>query len=202
MACQSIGQANPDIAGIGVCVVGIRPIDIYDEADLSIQILAAFVIQSLIAVVVSGYTFVLSVAIQWRWKEADPNPSSLPHPPAPSWSHSFEDKSLAFFGHFPEICQVVWKAILQTIFHPDHVVKSSSNKCLLHSLAWLVGKQPEHARERTEESKIEDEITPTTRRLKFANRILLAGNDSQTFTGELSFDDHDIDDLAYVVLQV
>jgi hypothetical protein len=51
---------------------------------------------------------------------------------------------------------------------------------------WVVGKQPDHKQVRTEKSKIEDERTPTAMRLGFANRILLAGNDAQTFTGEFA----------------
>jgi hypothetical protein len=50
-------------------------------------------------------------------------------------------------------------------------------------LEWFVGKQPEHARKRRDRERIGDEVTATTKRLDFANRILLAGNDSQTFTG-------------------
>jgi hypothetical protein len=52
------------------------------------------------------------------------------------------------------------------------------------ALDWLIGKQPEQPRQRNLESNIDDEVTPTTRRLEFANRILLAGSDSQTFTGK------------------
>jgi hypothetical protein len=61
---------------------------------------------------------------------------------------------------------------------------------VLEKLEWLVGKQPEHVRRRREGERMEDEITPTTKRLNFANRILLAGNDSQTFTGTCHVDVH------------
>jgi hypothetical protein len=44
----------------------------------------------------------------------------------------------------------------------------------LRILAWVLG-------ERLEGKEM---VTPTMKRLEFANRILLAGNDSQTFTGK------------------
>jgi hypothetical protein len=47
---------------------------------------------------------------------------------------------------------------------------------LIRTLALVLGERLEG----------KDMVTPTMKRLKFANRILLAGNDSQTFTGRFA----------------
>ncbi|KAH8768762.1 hypothetical protein BGZ57DRAFT_898373 [Hyaloscypha finlandica] len=149
MACRSIGQANPDIAGTGILV--------------------AFVIQSLIAVIVSGYTWILSYAIQKRWNAADPEPQASLVEEVTQRIRNFSAQRKAWLESFSI-----------SVFYR---VQEQIDAELLAIFAWLIGKQPEHPRQRSSESKIEDEITPTTRRLDCANRILLAGSDSQTFTG-------------------
>jgi hypothetical protein len=55
---------------------------------------------------------------------------------------------------------------------------SDSPHKLARALAWILG-------ERLESEQMEGMVAPTMKRLEFANRILLAGNDSQTFTGKL-----------------
>ena len=72
MNCKSIGQANPDIAGIGVGPALLK-LKLHTLTCKS-QILVAFVVQSLIAVIVSFYAWILSSMIQERWNDADPNP--------------------------------------------------------------------------------------------------------------------------------
>ncbi|KAH8769469.1 hypothetical protein F5882DRAFT_333458 [Hyaloscypha sp. PMI_1271] len=160
MACRSIGQANPDIAGTGILV--------------------AFVIQSLIAVIVSGYTWILSDAIQKRWNAADPEPqTSRIEYEVTQWIRNFSAQRKAWFESF-SLVQKCKEAYHKSVFYR---AQEQTHAKLLAIFAWLIGKQPEHPRQRSSESKIEDEITPTTRRLECANRILLAGSDSQTFTG-------------------
>ncbi|KAH3917180.1 hypothetical protein HBH56_053380 [Parastagonospora nodorum] len=117
MACVSIGEANPDIAGIGSLV--------------------AFATQSLVAVFVSCYTYLLTQIIWWRRECASEGSLFAPEDPNKRW------------------------------------MKSGSPQFLIRALAWTLHERLEG----------EDMLTPTLKRLKFANRILLAGNDSQTFTG-------------------
>ncbi|KAH7088572.1 hypothetical protein FB567DRAFT_524657 [Paraphoma chrysanthemicola] len=161
MECVHIGTANPDIAGIGILV--------------------AFVIQSLIAVVVSGYTFLLSSVIQERWELADPNQgqdtTTIP-PNTPEWLKILRTTMAHVLKYASQPDGSLW--LFGKTSESDQTRKASG----LSSLpAWLIGKQPEQPRQRTEKSKIEEEHTPTTRRLELANRILLAGSDTQTFTG-------------------
>ncbi|KAH3973040.1 hypothetical protein HBH52_147430 [Parastagonospora nodorum] len=161
MACVSIGEANPDIAGLGILV--------------------AFVIQSVIAVNVSIYTFVLSSIIQQRWKDADPDPSP------PSHFNSFPAWMRPWLELYSSISFSVFNSLLTSYASKpstDDQKKHASHRRMAGRIwEWVVGKQPYHKRVRTEKSKIEDERTPTAMRLGFANRILLAGNDAQTFTG-------------------
>ncbi|KAH7078018.1 hypothetical protein BKA63DRAFT_509505 [Paraphoma chrysanthemicola] len=161
MECVSIGTANPDIAGIGILV--------------------AFVIQSLIAVIVSGYTFLLSSVIQERWDLADQNQGqdTTAFPPnTPEWLSKFRATMVQLLRYASQPAGNFWPSGNASI--SEQTRKGSG----LSSLpAWLIGKQPEQPRQRTEKSKVEEEDTPTTRRLELANRILLAGNDTQTFTG-------------------
>jgi hypothetical protein len=103
------------------------------------QILVAFAAQSLIAVFVSCYTYVLTQIIWWR-RECTTEGSLF----------EFDDKD-------------------------ERWMKSDSPHRLIRALAWVLGERREG----------EDMLTPTMKRLKFANRILLAGYDSQTFTGKL-----------------
>jgi hypothetical protein len=100
-----------------------------------IKILVAFVIQSLVAVFVSYYTFILSTTIREDRKDTKPDDQSPIQ----------ETKPLR---------RSTWNLV--------------------------VGQQPKLSRRRTGEH----EISPTTKRLEFANKILLAGNDAQTFTGK------------------
>jgi hypothetical protein len=102
------------------------------------QILVAFAAQSLIAVFVSCYTYVLTQIIWWR-------------------------RECATEGSLFELDE-----------DEERWMKSDSSHMLVRALAWIVGERREG----------EDVLTPTMKRLKFANRILLAGNDSQTFTGK------------------
>jgi hypothetical protein len=53
-------------------------------------------------------------------------------------------------------------------------LKSDSPNMLIRALTWILGERMEG----------EDMVKPTMKRLKFANRILLVGNDSQTFAGK------------------
>lgn len=131
---------------------------------------------------VSVYTFVLSNIIQQRWKDADPDPSPPnPFDLFPAWMRPWlQSYGVIPFNPFNSL-------------HTFHVSKPSTDgqqkqashrRVARRKWEWIVGKQPDHKRVRTESSKIEDERTPTAMRLGFANRILLAGNDAQTFTGK------------------
>lgn len=151
------------------------------NADLETKILVAFVTQSLVAVVVSFYTFILSLIIEQRWDAADPNrpaeeanTSRWPRTNfGPTWFFEvFLTKTRISTALDDHVDVVTFKP--QLFYIPQS---------LLRRMAWLVGEQPRTPRVRTAESKIDDEVTPTTKRLDLANRILLAGSDSQTFTG-------------------
>ncbi|KAH7123579.1 hypothetical protein B0J11DRAFT_315464 [Dendryphion nanum] len=155
MDCKHIGQANPDIAGIGILV--------------------AFVVQSLIAVIVSGYTWILSAKIQTRWSAVNQEPHNDP-----------SDDELR------QWIIVKLNIIADYALSVANPLRPNGGPAVLHewffgkqtSLGdWLFGKQPLEPRQWMPGSSIEDEVTPTTRRLEFGNRILLAGSDAQTFTG-------------------
>jgi hypothetical protein len=147
------------------------------------QILVAFVIQSLIAVIVSGYNWILSYAIQKRWNAADPEPqTSRTDDEVTQWIRTFSAQRKAWLWSF-SLVQKCKEAYHKSVFYQAQEQNDESDAELLAIFAWLIGKQPEHPRQRSFECKIEDEITPTTRRLECSNRILLAGSDSQTFTG-------------------
>ncbi|KAF2180979.1 hypothetical protein K469DRAFT_753060 [Zopfia rhizophila CBS 207.26] len=150
MDCKSIGQANPDIAGTGI--------------------LAAFVVQSLIAVIVSGYTWMLSSEIRRRKKEQEQSEARR------NWT---------------TILSQQWRRVLDTLIEDVpffraarnavigcvplfYVVKNALYPGYRGVKDWLIGKQLEQS---------EDGVTPTTKRLDFANRILASGSDAQTFTG-------------------
>lgn len=121
--------------------------------------------------IVSSYAWLLSSIVQERWNAADPNPQR---------NHLFD-------YDVPERLRPLFR-ILQNIDPLSLLYKYSAswrNK-IPTNMAWLTGKQPSYPRRRDPESRIEDEITPTTRRLDCANKVLLAGNDSQTFAGKLN----------------
>jgi hypothetical protein len=147
---------------------------------MEIQILLAFVIQSLIAVFVSAYTFLLSFVIQRRWDAAATEPEAwtfFVQDNAPAWLRMLKNPRSA-------IDLLTFKLLrLSFWWMPSLNLQNANGKYPSSTLVWLIGKQPEEPRQRTIESNIEDEITPTTRRLEFANRILLAGSDVQSFTG-------------------
>jgi hypothetical protein len=126
-------------------------------------------------VFVSFYAFILSYLIQQRWKDAAPDPrASIPisNDTCLAWYLRKSQNLLSRLNGF----------ILAFSF--SALPRSGA---LFKAWEWAVGKQPKHPRERTEQSGIEDESTPTSKRLKFANQILLAGNDAQTFTGTLVY---------------
>jgi hypothetical protein len=104
------------------------------------QILVAFATQSLIAVFVSCYTYLLTQIVWWR-------------------REIVSEGSLFQLG--PKHKDKRW-------------LKADSPHMLLRILAWVLG-------ERLEGKEM---VTPAMKRLEFVNRILLAGNDSQTFTGK------------------
>ncbi|KAF2032332.1 hypothetical protein EK21DRAFT_60990 [Setomelanomma holmii] len=168
MECVSIGQANPDNAGVGILV--------------------AFVTQSLIAVIASAFTFLLSTLHQQRWHDAVPDPQPGDGLAQwPKWLRRTHKKN-------SEMLEIMWRTnrtgpvLTFRIVTGRPISENENDKHQIlerydHWPAWLVGKQPAYPRQRDETSKIEDEITLTTRRLDFANRILLAGSDSQTFIG-------------------
>jgi hypothetical protein len=63
------------------------------------QILVAFVIQSLIAVIVSGYNWILYYAIQKRWNAADPEPqTSRSHAVDPNFLSPKKGVALVLFS--------------------------------------------------------------------------------------------------------
>jgi hypothetical protein len=136
--------------------------------------LVAFVVQSLIAVIVSFYAWILSSKIQQRWNDADPNARRI---------HLLDDKAKDWLQSF-SIVRILQKAYHKYLQFHQLLGKREDNPS--DGLAWLIGKQPQHPRQRNSESRIEDEITPTTRRLDCANKILLAGSDSQSFAGKLN----------------
>lgn len=148
------------------------------------QILVAFVVQSVIAVFLSISTFVLSNVIQIRWGNADPNPRPLElDGQYPAWLQSWLVNSYVLQSGLPGMSLINISALL-----PVSNSHGQQWKALEKFWVWrfMISKQPEHVRLRTDKSKIGDEITPTTKRLKFANKILLAGNDAQTLTGILA----------------
>lgn len=133
--------------------------------------------------IVSGYTWILSSAIQKRWNTADPEPqTSRTEDNITLWLRTFLTKRDAWLESF-SLIQKCRELFHKSPFSQNQEQNEDTDAKLLATFAWLFGKQPEHPRQRGPESKIEDEITPTTRRLDCANRILLAGSDSQTFTG-------------------
>ena len=134
--------------------------------------------------IVSGYTWILSYAIQKRWNAADPEPQASLVEEVTQRIRNFLAQRKAWLEFF-SIIQKCKEAYHKSVFYR---VQEQIDAELLAIFAWLIGKQPEHPRQRSSESKIEDEITPTTRRLDCANRILLAGSDSQTFTGNSILD--------------
>jgi hypothetical protein len=136
-------------------------------------------------VIVSGYTWKLSFVIQKRWNDADPDPhGSHPDDKFTEWVRSFYTKQAARLESFPPFRKYKEsRAACLTAIAPTRKVGNSFRN-------WLIGKQPDQPRQRNSDSNIEDEITPTTRRLEVANRILLAGSDSQTFTGKQPLDSH------------
>jgi hypothetical protein len=150
--------------------------------------LVAFIIQSLIAVVVSGYTWILSSTIQQRWNEAAPaQETHHSDDKAQEWLRSFHGKWMTWLDSVSSK-RIARNAYLKSMFNRllNLNGEKPSGKAFEKGSqiwAWLIGKQPEQPRQRVDGSKIEDEITPTTRRLKCADRILLAGSDTQTFTG-------------------
>jgi hypothetical protein len=182
MACKSIGPANPEIAGTGVHQL-IVPLLSHRPTHIS-QILVAFVIQSLIAVIVSGYTWILSYAIQIRWDAAaEPgHQASRKEDEVTQRIRTFSVKGKTWLEQF-SLIRKCKEASLRFGLYPAQEQNDEIDARLLAKFAWLIGKQPEDARQRSSDSKIEDEITPTTMRLECANRILLAGSDSQIFTG-------------------
>ncbi|KAH7413634.1 hypothetical protein DE146DRAFT_1630 [Phaeosphaeria sp. MPI-PUGE-AT-0046c] len=122
MACVAIGEANPEIAGIGILV--------------------AFTTQSLIAVFVSIYTSVLTVVI--------------------SIGRSG--------GGDGSLLQLVAKKLkMKRLFRTG----TRSTMLVVRLASWVLGEGGEGA----------GMLTATLKRYEFANRILIAGNDSQTFTG-------------------
>jgi hypothetical protein len=171
MACASIGEANPDIAGIGVSDLELR---VYAKADGLDQILAAFTVQSLIAVFVSGYTFLLSSIIERRLQKLDPNSARTKLDGyGPAWLIAVTNRRIALEN---AILEKFWNFFL------PFQEKQEPTK-LFRAYEWIVGKQWDLPVQRTAMPYLEGEVTPTTKRLQFANRILLAGNDAQTFTG-------------------
>jgi hypothetical protein len=127
---------------------------------------------------VSGYTWILSSAIQQRWNQAvrtdlELETSSPREDPFTKWLRSFSVKRREWLESF----WIVQKS--QELYHNSHFhrIRRRTEESPPEAFAWpawLIGKQPE-----------DDEITPTTRRLECANQILLAGSDAQTFTGGL-----------------
>jgi hypothetical protein len=168
MDCKSIGQANPDIAGIGILV--------------------AFIVQSLIAVLVSAYTWILSSTIQQRWNQAvrtDPELeiSSPEEDPFTNWLRSYSVKTREWLESFWVVREILsGLPSLQSDSETNEEEPPEPPKAFAWP-AWLIGKQPENPLQRNSKTKIDDEITPTTRRLECANQVLLAGSDTQTFTG-------------------
>jgi ATP sulfurylase len=130
-------------------------------------------VQSLIAVIVSGYTWILSSIIQRRWDDADPNPhSSRNEFNSPMWIMKLRTIESKF------------RNLLDTMHRALQIPNLRlGDKIVLTDFSWFVGKQPAEPRQRDVDSKIEDENTPTTLRLEIANKVLLAGSDAQTFTG-------------------
>jgi hypothetical protein len=111
----------------------------------------------------------LSSTIQQRRNEADPE-----------WVESRRATNERLLERFP-----ILRKLQSALDGPKS--PQASGKWRNKPMIWLLGKLPEEPRQRNDESKIEDEIAPTTRRLELANRILLAGSDSQTFTGNYVF---------------
>ena len=121
----------------------------------------------------------MSSAIQSRWDAADPEPRTRR-----IWdgaTYLLGSKLKAWLEGIFSLIEALEETYLRCVF--GHGQKRDDGIALSFNLVWLIGKQPEHSRKRNGDSRIEDEITPTTRRLECANRILLAGSDSQTFTG-------------------
>ena len=136
---------------------------------------------------VSGYTWILSSAIQQRWNDAvqaDPEPESSRQrdDPFTKYLRSFLVRSIEWLQSF-SIVRKSLHVYHNSIFYPSKSRQEESPAETFVWPSWLIGKQPEKRRQRNSKSKIEDEITPTTRRLDCANQILLAGSDAQTFTG-------------------
>jgi hypothetical protein len=134
----------------------------------------AFVVQSLIAVFVSGYTFLLSSIIEQRLRKGDPKPvrANL-NGYGPAWLIAVTDRRIALEN---AIHERFWD-----FFMPSETKQEATG--LFRAYEWIVGKQSDIAAQLSTTSNSEAQLMPTTKRLKFANRILLAGNDTQTFTG-------------------
>jgi hypothetical protein len=124
-----------------------------------LQILAAFVVQSSIGVVVSGYTWILSSEIRRREKDQD------------------QSEARGIWMMWSTFRSAVLNRLIEDVpfFRAARdVLKNGLYPGYRRVKDWLIGKQPEQS---------EDDVTPTTRRLEFANRILVSGSDAQTFTG-------------------
>jgi hypothetical protein len=129
---------------------------------------------------VSFYAFTLGRIVEMRWRQASAEPIPVFHGSEQYGSLGFV---LTLLSKLPDPFGPLFKnryfnssgdhTSVQKEVHTSRVV------------TWIIGQEPTHPRQRSDDSVIEEEQTPTTRRLKYANKVLLAGNDAQAFIGNL-----------------
>ncbi|KAH5159627.1 hypothetical protein HBH69_056950 [Parastagonospora nodorum] len=127
MACVSIGEANPDIAGIGILV--------------------AFATQSLVAVFVFCYTYLLTQIIWWRRECASEGSLFAPEDPNKRWMMEQYQTSSKFLivpqiwnTHTDSFQNPSSRALLKLIskvLFPEGLTPSCNSRTLLDSAGYL-----------------------------------------------------------------